>query len=93
MEGTLSSSGIFETSLRQVRFTDLQRARENFARIGATVPAPVAGALPPLLVESPDPDSALNLFERLTESGGEELFRLLRQQPFLIHYATAVFGY
>ena len=54
----------------------------------------VVAALPTLLAESPDPDSALNLLERLT--GAPESYepvRRLDRSRFLIHYAIAVFGY
>jgi glutamate-ammonia-ligase adenylyltransferase len=48
-------------------------------------------ALPGLLAESPDPDCALRLFERLTES--PEIVRLLDRHNFLVHYAIVVFGH
>jgi [glutamine synthetase] adenylyltransferase / [glutamine synthetase]-adenylyl-L-tyrosine phosphorylase len=51
----------------------------------------LAAALPGLLGEAPDPDAALLLFERLTES--TEIVRLLDQHNFLAHYAIVVFGH
>ena len=93
VDRTSSEPGQFETALANVEFSHRQRAAQDFARIAERAPAAVIEALPPLLAESPDPDSALNLFERLTETASHDLFRLFSRQPFLIHYALAVFGY
>lgn len=65
----------------------------DFARLAPRVPASVLHILPTLLGESPDPDSALNLFERLSESAPDDLLRLFALHPFLIHYGIVVFGY
>lgn len=52
----------------------------------------LAAALPSLLAESPDPDSASILFDRLvTES--PETAHLLDQHNVLAHYAIVVFGH
>jgi [glutamine synthetase] adenylyltransferase / [glutamine synthetase]-adenylyl-L-tyrosine phosphorylase len=77
----------------QVLYSDPQRAAVNLARIGGRLPGNLRQLLPALLEESPDPDSALNLFERLCESADEDLLHLLDQHPFLAHYAVAVFGH
>jgi [glutamine synthetase] adenylyltransferase / [glutamine synthetase]-adenylyl-L-tyrosine phosphorylase len=45
------------------------------------------------LADVPDPDSALNFFERLSEQAGEEVFRWFEKQRSLVHYALTVFGY
>ena len=79
-------------ALAAIRFRDPQQASLNFSRIGASAPAGVSSAIPPLLSDSPDPDSALNLFERLTSSAPEHM-RLLEKNKFLIHYALVVFAY
>ena len=42
---------------------------------------------------SPNPDGAVNQFERLVEAQSTKLFRLLEKHPFLINYAIVVFGY
>ncbi len=82
------------TAVSHIGFRDPEAARQNLARVGDRVPAGVAAALPTLLAESPDPDSALNLFERLTSAPeNHELLRLFDHNRFLIHYALAVFGY
>jgi [glutamine synthetase] adenylyltransferase / [glutamine synthetase]-adenylyl-L-tyrosine phosphorylase len=88
-----SESGLFDSALAGVEFNDRQRAARDFVRIAERIPAAILEPLPPLLAESPDPDWALNMFERLTETGSDELFRLLSRHPFLIHYAIVVFGY
>src|SRR5919197_1486381 len=68
--------------------------RVALARLEAHLPPGVTQALPTLLAESPDPDCALNLFERLASAPeNHELVRQLDRRRFLIHYAIAVFGY
>ena len=47
--------------------------------------------MPALLAESPDPDSALMLFDRLISS--PEMLRLIEQHHSLAHYAVVVFGH
>ena len=74
-------------------FRDPDGARRNLSRIAGRVPEGVLRAIPPLLVEIPDPDAALNLFERLTETASGELFRALDRDRVLVHYALVVFGY
>ena len=74
-------------------FADPERARSNLEAITARVPRGVAEAIPALLSDAPDPDSALNLFERLTAAASPELFRSLDRQRALIHYALLVFGH
>jgi len=51
----------------------------------------LATALSSLLADSPDPDCALLLFERLSEPS--EVVRLLERHNFLAHYAIVVFGH
>jgi glutamate-ammonia-ligase adenylyltransferase len=76
-----------------VVFGEPARAEANLARIRRRVPPDLADLLPTLLADSPDPDGALNLFERLCESADEEVFRLFDRHRFLAHYAVIVFGY
>ncbi len=72
---------------------DCHAAAHNLQRIAQRVPAGVAATIPPLLADLPDPDAALNLFERLTATAQPELFRLLEHHGALVHYALVVFGY
>ena len=80
-------------SIDGVPFNDLDRARANAEAIRARVPIAIFDLLPTLLAESPDPDSAINLFERLSATADAELLRTLATNPFLVHYAIVVFGY
>ncbi|MCI0351126.1 MAG: hypothetical protein L0Z53_17010, partial [Acidobacteriales bacterium] len=79
--------------MSRVLFGEPARAEENLARIRERVPKGLAALLPTLLAESPDPDSALNLFERFCQNAGDEVFRQLSRHQFLLHYALTVFGY
>ncbi len=76
-----------------VRFHDPDAAARNLAQIRRRVPPGVFETLTPLLMISPNPDEAVNHFERLVQSGSSELSRLLDRYPFLVHYAIVVFGY
>ena len=82
-----STPGQLDSRLSKVPFQDPERARQNLALIAGLVPAGVARALPPLLHDIPDPDAALNLFERLAHAAGPELLLLLERHPALAHYA------
>ena len=75
-----------------VQFRDAEAARRNLTHIRELVPEGVQQALTALLSGSPDPDAALNQFERLAESASPDLLRLLEKHPFLIHYAVVVFA-
>jgi glutamate-ammonia-ligase adenylyltransferase len=79
-------------ALERVAFRDARAAAVNLARLGKHLSPGLAGMLPTLLEESPDPDGALNLLERLAEAAGTELFRSFERQGFLLHYALVVFG-
>ncbi len=75
-----------------VQFRDSEAAQRNLAHIRQLVPAGVQEALSALLPSSPNPDAAVNQFERLVESASPDLLRLLENRPFLIHYAVVVFA-
>jgi glutamate-ammonia-ligase adenylyltransferase len=82
------------TAASKIRFRDPESARLNLARLGERLSPGVTGTLPTLLGESPDPDSALNLLERLISAPeNHELLRLLDRSRYLVHYAIALFGY
>src|SRR6266568_4231414 len=78
--------------LEAISFQDPQAAQQNLERASGKLPAGLASALPALLADSPDPDSAILLFERLVSETSAEILPLLERQPFLAHYAIAVFG-
>ncbi len=77
----------------RIAFQDAERALHALARVAAQLPPGLQEALPNLLAESPDPDGALNLLERLCAEGGAEVLRLMDRNRYLLHYAIAVFGY
>jgi glutamate-ammonia-ligase adenylyltransferase len=76
-----------------VPFRDPDAAARNLAHIRQLVSAGVYKSLAPLLVTSPNPDEAVNQFERLIDLGSLEMSRQLDKHPFLVHYAVVVFGY
>jgi [glutamine synthetase] adenylyltransferase / [glutamine synthetase]-adenylyl-L-tyrosine phosphorylase len=75
-----------------VQFRDSEAALRNLAHIRHLVPVGVQEALTALLPSSPNPDAAVNQFERLAESASPDLLRLLEKHQFLIHYAVVVFA-
>jgi len=82
-----------EFALADLRLQDPERAARNLALIAGRVPAGVANAIQALLPESPDPDTALNLFERLTGQASPEILQLLDRHRTLVHYGLSVLGY
>jgi glutamine synthetase adenylyltransferase len=74
-------------------FRDPDAARQNFDRVSAKLSSALKHALPSLLAETPDPDSAVLLFDRFISESSPEILRLLEAHPFLAHYAIAVFGH
>jgi glutamate-ammonia-ligase adenylyltransferase len=74
-------------------FRDAIAAARNLALVRERMPEGLFKPLMQLLPHSPDPDGALNLFERLAARASPELFPLLERNPLLLHYAIAVFGH
>src|SRR5213079_3124047 len=75
-----------------IPFQDPHTSNATLARIANRVSPALAAALPGLLAESPDPDTALLFFDRLvSESAG--IIQLLNRHNFLAHYALLVFGH
>jgi glutamate-ammonia-ligase adenylyltransferase len=81
------------TAVSHIAFRDPEAAAVNLERILELAPAGGSSSLPTLLAESPDPDSALNLFEQLCSLDNREVLPLLERHRFLVHYAIAVFGH
>jgi len=75
-----------------VPFLDHRAARTYIQRISSTLSSGLVSALPALFSESPDPDSALILFDQLV-CGSQEVAQLLDQSHSLAHYAMLVFGH
>jgi glutamate-ammonia-ligase adenylyltransferase len=76
-----------------VRFSDPARAHANLECIERSLGPDLGSMISTLLADLPDPDSALNLLERLSESAGAEVGRLFRRYPSLVHYTLAIFGH
>jgi [glutamine synthetase] adenylyltransferase / [glutamine synthetase]-adenylyl-L-tyrosine phosphorylase len=69
-----------------------QSADVLLSRVQRQLSPDLAASLPALLSESPDPNSALLMFDRLITASPETL-RLLNQHNSLAHYAIVVFGH
>jgi len=82
-----------DASFEAIRFGDAESARRNLLLVQRRVRPGLAAVIPPLLVDSPDPDGALNLLERWSESAGTELLNLVDRHRSLAHCALTVFGY
>ncbi|PYX79897.1 MAG: hypothetical protein DMG70_25905 [Acidobacteria bacterium] len=80
-------------AVASIAFQHPEAARQNLSRAVRLVSPGLAAALPALLAEIPDPDSALILFDRLVSEPGGEMVRWLERHNFLAHYAIAVFGH
>jgi glutamate-ammonia-ligase adenylyltransferase len=93
VSGSTAGKRHLDVDLGNILFQDLERATLNFSRAIGRVSPQLVGALPALLTESPDPDSALILFDRLVNETSSELVRLLDRHNFLAHYALVVFGH
>lgn len=79
-------------AIANIPFHHPESAKLTLSRVLGSLSPPLASAIPGLLAESPDPDVALMLFDRLiTESS--EVLRLLNRHHSLAHYAIVVFGY
>src|SRR4029077_18190943 len=84
--------GDLRDRLESIPFQAPETARQQLASVCGRLSPSLATALPGLLAESPDPDSALLFFDRLLSEASPETSRLIESHPFLAHYAIAVFG-
>lgn len=75
-----------------IPFRDPGAGLRNLNAVRELVPAGVYAAVTNLLAALPDPDAALNLFERLLASGASDAVRLFARDHFLLHYALVVFA-
>jgi glutamate-ammonia-ligase adenylyltransferase len=85
--------GDLRDRLEAIPFQNPDAALQHLAPVCKRLSPSLAKALPSLLADSPDPDSALLLFDRLLSEGSSETLRLIESHPFLTHYAIAVFGH
>jgi glutamate-ammonia-ligase adenylyltransferase len=87
-----TSSGPASRADALIPFQDPGSGESILARVSQRLSRNLAGSFRALLAESPDPDAALMMFDRLV-SGSAEILRLLEQHPSLAHYAVVVFGH
>ncbi|MDP9268390.1 MAG: hypothetical protein M3P27_08720 [Acidobacteriota bacterium] len=80
-------------STAKIPFRDPSVAGKNLERIRERLPAAAYDALPNLLADSIDPDSALNLLERLCSTAEEPALRLFARNQVLLHYAVELFAH
>lgn len=78
--------------IANIPFSDPVAARMNFERVSRRISNTLASVLISILADTPDPDSALLLFERLVSEGSPDVNEILEEHPFVAHYAVAVFG-
>jgi glutamate-ammonia-ligase adenylyltransferase len=77
----------------EVDFRNPEVALGNLSDIRQLVPEKIYSSLSALLAAAPNPDAAVNLFERLARNASSDLLRLLEKHLSLVHYAVVVFGY
>ena len=93
--GAGSRPGV-EQSLQSVNPTHLLKpldGKPDFLALRERVSAGVLEALPGLLRETPDPDSALLMLGRLVAESSERVIGVLNRHPQVVHYAIMVFGH
>jgi [glutamine synthetase] adenylyltransferase / [glutamine synthetase]-adenylyl-L-tyrosine phosphorylase len=69
-----------------------ENSGDLLAQVRSRFSSSLADSLPSLIAESPDPDSALFLLDRLLNESPDSV-RLLDRYNFLAHYATVIFGH
>ncbi|HVZ59231.1 MAG TPA: hypothetical protein VG892_00445, partial [Terriglobales bacterium] len=75
------------------RYRDPRAAALNLGNLKKQLSPSLFDALTTLVADVPDPDSALNLFERLISGSGSELVQQMDRSRALLHYALLVFGH
>ncbi len=76
-----------------IPFANPAASDRNLELIHHLVPDRVYGSFLALLPSTPNPDAAVNQFQRLAELASGELMRLLDRHLSLVHYTTVVFGH
>lgn len=80
-------------ALKLIPFHDPESGKAHLAHACASLSSNLAGALPGLLADTPDPDSAVLLFDRLITESGATVTDLFQRHYVLAHYAIAIFGH
>ena len=76
-----------------ISFENPLNAQSAFSRLVTGISTTFAATLPALFSDSPDPDGALALFERMIVGCSPETLRLIERNHALAHYAIVVFGH
>lgn len=79
--------------LSAISFENPLSAQSAFFRLAPQISGTLVSTLPALLSDSPDPDGALALFERMVTSSSPETLRLIERNHALAHFAIVVFGH
>ena len=74
-------------------FRQPERARRDLEQLESRCSAETLTALVHLLADSPAPDQALSLLERLLSQSSSELIALLNRDHVLLHYAVVILGH
>jgi glutamate-ammonia-ligase adenylyltransferase len=82
-----------DAAFATVPFTDPARAETNLRLVEDLLPPGVWARLATLLAQVPDPDEALNDFERYLRDAAPPLVRYLETHPAALHYLLLVFSY
>jgi glutamate-ammonia-ligase adenylyltransferase len=77
----------------QAPFRDSRKAQQNWLNLEERIPAALTKPLFSLLVQSPDPDGALNLLERYSQTASPGVLRDLGRGPAALTYLVAAFGF
>jgi [glutamine synthetase] adenylyltransferase / [glutamine synthetase]-adenylyl-L-tyrosine phosphorylase len=76
-----------------IPFQHREAARQSLTRISAKIGPAIVSCLPSLLIEAPDPDSAIIFFERLLDDSPANVLRTMEQNPVVARYSVLVFGH
>jgi glutamate-ammonia-ligase adenylyltransferase len=90
---SLKYSNAISDRITGIAFQSPQASVSILSHVTKQISPALAEALPSLLAESPDPDSALILFDRLISESPAEVTQLLDQHNVLAHYAIVIFGH
>ena len=82
-----------EAALKSVPFLQPARAQENLARLQRELPPAAHQALPRLLPNLPDPDTALNNLERFAVAATPEVRDYLGLHPPAVHHLLSLFAH
>jgi [glutamine synthetase] adenylyltransferase / [glutamine synthetase]-adenylyl-L-tyrosine phosphorylase len=77
---------------QSIPFQDLDRARVNWTSIERTAPAVFLDPLLSLLQSSPDPDMALNYFERFNAGASDRIIQYLTRNPSALQVLVPLFS-